>query len=174
MSKYFEYLNLFSLTPSLMVDGKSRPFSIFGCIIGFFTLSILIFQITYIIVEYFSRLNYTHNFYIDNLSKPEINLKNFKSGFVLVNPMGLELQDRNRLFQISAIFWDFYNPKYGDDRKIKIKTVNVPMIKCNQYKKDSLFYDDFKMLSEQYNHIECLDIEKINGTVHGSYGDIGK
>jgi hypothetical protein len=75
MSNFFELLNSFSQTPTLKINGNVRPFSIFASIIGFLLFTILITVNSYIIYQYFSRLNYTFNSYVDNLFYSDIDKK---------------------------------------------------------------------------------------------------
>jgi TM2 domain-containing membrane protein YozV len=155
--------------------GKKRPFSIFGSIIGFIALSIIITAISFILNDYFSRLDYNFNSYTDNLSVPDINLTDFKLGFKLVNATGGDYPDLKRFFKMSAIFWDIYNPKLGENiTTISVNKTIIPLIKCNQYRKNSLFYENFAFLSKNHIDSECLDFESLNKSLIGSYGDLGR
>ena len=175
MSKYFEYFNLFSRSPTLRVNARDKPSSIFGSIIGFLAISILIGAISFILNEYFSRLNYTINSYTDNLTKPNINLKDFKLGFKLINSAAKEIPDIDRLFKISAIYWDIHNPEFGDNTTgIMTRPIKIPIIKCDQYKNDSLFFDDFTNYAKNFKYIDCLDIPNLNLNITGAYGNLGQ
>jgi len=175
MSKYFEYFNLFSRSPTLRVNAKDKPSSIFGSIIGFLAISILITAISYFLNEFFSRLNYTINSYTDNLTKPNINLKDFKLGFQLVNSKGNDIPDIDRLFKISALFWDLNNPEFGYNKTgIIARPIKIPVIKCDQYKNDSLFYENFVNFSKNFESMDCLDIPNLNLNITGAYGNLGQ
>ena len=175
MSKYFEYFNLFSRSPTLRVNARDKPSSIFGSIIGFLAISILITAISYFLNEFFSRLNYTINSYTDNLTKPNIDLKDFKLGFKLVNSRGNDIPDIDRLFKISAISWDIHIPQLSDNTSsISAIPNEIPIIKCDQYKNDSLFYENFANYAKNFKYIDCLDIQSLNRNITGTYGNLGK
>ena len=169
-----KFLNLFSQVPNLRINGEIRPASIFGSIIGFLTISILISGVSFILYNYFSRLNYTINSYTDNKAKPNIDLKNFKSGFVIIDAMGLEFPEPERLFKISAKYWDIYLPVFGEDKEQEIEVTNIPTIKCNQYKNNTLHKDEFDKYSKMYDSMICLDIPRLNKTLKGVYGNLGR
>jgi len=170
MLKILKFFNLFSQTPQLKISGENRPFSIFGGIVGFFSISFLIAGITFILYEFFSRFQYTIESYTDNLEIPNIDLKNFKLGFSLYDLMGKKYPDQERLYKISARHWDIYIPKFGSNKTDSVKVTNIPMIKCNEYKNDSLFYEDFNI----YSHVSCLDFSNLNKNLSGIYGNAGR
>ena len=175
MLKYLEFLNCFSQTPALKIKGKKRPFSIFGYIIGFLTFSIILTAIAFILNDYFTRMNYTYNSYTDNLAFPEINFTDFKIGMKITNGTGGDYPDLKKFFKMSAVFYDIYIPKLGDNTTSNIvKLFDIPFIKCEEYNKNSLLYKDFSTLSKNYKDIVCLDFASLNKNLAGAFGKIGK
>ena len=167
------FFNLFSQLPSLRINGKIRPTSIFGSIIGFFAIMILLAGLTFILHNFFSRLSYTINSFTDNLAKPEINLKNFNLGFQVIDAYGTPFPDHDRLFQISALYWDVYLPKIGENKTQKIEFTNIPTIKCDQYKNDNLHKEIYDTYSKMYKNMICIDIPSLNQSLKGVYGNLG-
>jgi hypothetical protein len=106
MCSVFQCFNLFSQTPSLKINGNIRPNLIFGSIIGFITISILIVGFCIILYDYFSYMNFNVNYLVDNLAHPKIKLDNFKISLTLGDLKGVTFPDHDRLFTISAIYWD--------------------------------------------------------------------
>lgn len=82
------FFNLFSQKPSLRINGEKRAYSIFGVLIGIITIPILLTGIFYILYNFFSHFNYTISSYIDSSSIPNIDLKDFKLGFILTDARG--------------------------------------------------------------------------------------
>ena len=172
----WKFFNLFSQSPALKINGESRATSIFGSIIGFLICSILIGATSIILNDFFARLNFTLNSYTDNSAIPDIKLKNFKIGFILSDLMGKEFPDAERLFTISAMYWDIFIPKFTSNQTKQMSIVSyepIPTIKCNQYRNDTIFKDNFEKISEGYN-MTCLDIPGINKTLKGVYANLGK
>lgn len=174
MAKFFEFFNYFSQVPSLKVNGKEKPKSTFGSIIGIFSMSILIAVITYIMIEYFSKLNYTYTSYTDNLVSPNIDLKDFKLGFKITNATAGEIPELERLFEISALYWIIHIPRLGDNTtSTTAKPYNIPIIKCDKYKNGTIFYEDFASNAKNFKNFFCLDFESLNKNLTGAYGNIG-
>ena len=174
MSKILKFFNLFGQTPGIKINGEIRPSSIFGSIIGFFTVTILTSAIFFILHNYFSRLSFTINSYTDNSAKPDINLKELKLGFIITDPLGNQFQEQERLFKISALFWEIYLPKYGENKTQSFKFQPIPTIKCNQYKNDSLQKEAFDDLYKMNKNQTCLDIPSLNKNLTGVYGKLGR
>ncbi len=174
MSKFYEYFNLFSQTPSLKINAKSRPSSIFGSIIGLITITILIIEVSLLLYNYFSRLDYTFSSYTDNIVTPSIKLDEFKMGFDLRDNIGHELPDYDRIYTLGALFWDINIPVLGNNlTSISAKPYNIPIIKCNQYEEGSLFSEDFAKNSKNSKNLHCLDFKSLNRSLIGSYGNLG-
>ena len=169
-----KFFNIFSQTPSLRINGDKRPASIFGSIIGLLTISGLIGGMSFILFNYFSRLDFTINYYTDNLAKPNIDLKNIKLGLQIIDALGKQIPDHKRLFKISAKFWDIYLPVPGENKPQTVKLIDIPTIKCNQYKNDTLHEQEFDKLSSMYNDMTCLDLPSLNNSLKGIYGNLGK
>lgn len=174
MQKFLEVFNLFSQTPTLRVNGKMAPPSIFGSLVGFSAFTIMIIFLYFTLDDYFSLMNYTINSYTDNLAKPDIDLRNFKLGFKLIDSRAQNIPDVDRIFSISAIYWDCNNPELGSNSSISAIPIPIPVIKCDQYRKDSLFYDYFSQYARQNKDIKCLDFEAIGKNLTGAYGNVGK
>jgi hypothetical protein len=174
MSKIYEYFNLFSQTPSLRINGKSRPLSIFGSIIGLTSISIFITSVSIIFNNYFSRLNYTFNSYTDNLVTPSVNLDEFKMGFDLRTATGTDISDHDRVYSLGALFWEINVPLLGNNlTSISAKPNPITVIKCNQYEEGSLFSEDFVQYSKNSKNLKCLDFKSLNRSLIGSYGNLG-
>ena len=172
MSKLINFFDFFSQTPSLRINGEYRPFSIFGSIIGFLTITFLIGGISIFLNDYFSHLSFNVNSYTDNLAKPNIDLKNFKLAFLLVDLMGREYPDKERLFKITAKYADLYIP-LSRNTSVDVNFIDIPIIKCDEYKKDELFSDKYGMYSEMWD-LTCLDFSKLEKNLKGVYGNFGK
>ena len=145
-------LNIFSQPPTLRINGSDKPISIFGSIIGFFSISILFGAICFILNSYFSRLSFNISSYIDNSARPDINLDEFKLGILLTDIMGTSFPEHERLFTISAMMWNIYLPKFGENKTQKIDIVPIPTIKCNQYKNGTLLKGTYDDLHKNYQN----------------------
>jgi hypothetical protein len=174
------FFNLFSQKPSFRINGEKRPNTVFGIIIGIITIPILFVGVVYILYDFFSHSNYTINSYIDTSSSPNIDLNDFKLGFLLVNPEGKPFPDHDRIYKINALYWDIYIPKFNeietDINKIKNTTTNIiPSIRCDKYKNNTLHKQSFDLYSKKNNHIPiCLDIPNLNKNLTGVYGNLGR
>lgn len=166
--------NIFSQSPSLRINGESRPFSIFGSIIGFFTLITLLIGIFFILLDYFSQLNFKLNSYIDQSARPDIDLKDFKLAYLLVEPNGKDIKDIDRLFKISAMFWDIYLPKFGENKTQEIDITPIKNIKCNEYKNGTEHKEEFDNFHKIYETMICLDIPSVGKNLKGVYGNLGR
>lgn len=175
MLNFFEYFNIFSQTPSLRVNGKNKPFSIFGILVGMIAISIMIIAYCFILIDYFSRISFSITSYTDNLAMPDISLKDFKIGFQLLNHKGIEFPEADRVFQITAVWAKIKIPFLGDNTE-SISQISrfVPIIKCDKYSNDSLFAKNFADYSKKFKYLQCLDIPKLNRTISGSYGNLGE
>ena len=132
----FKSLDIFSESPSVKIDGKTKLKTKFGAFIGFLTISSLITGITIILNDYFSLLSYNFKSYIDNSIRPDIDLSKIKLGFTLTDGIGNPFSERDRLFSIKATFWDIYIPQLGDNYNTtkKVQISDIPIIKFNEYK----------------------------------------
>jgi len=175
MSSIFNFFNIFSQTPSLRINGQKRPASIFGSIVGFCSITILIGAMIYILFNYFSRLDYTINSYTDNLAKPNIDLKDFKLRFVITDTYGNEFPDYEKLFKISAKFWDIYLPVLGENKTQKIEISEIPVVLCKNLNLTNIDSDAISLVeySKMYN-ILCLDFSVLNKNLTGVYGNLGR
>jgi len=173
MQKLLKFFNLFSQKPSLRINGEIRPASIFGSIIGFFSILSTVPVIFYLLFEYFSRLNFTINSHTDNMIRPEIDLKKFKLGFALTDAMGREIPDADRLFQMFSKFWDLYVPEPGSNRSHSVKVQDVNFIKCNEHRNNTLFSDYFSASTDKIKSLSCLDLDTLNQNLTGAYGNLG-
>ena len=172
MIKFFKFFDRFSQTPTLRVNGKVRPTTIFGSFIGFFTISVLIAVISIILHDYLSRLTYNVNSYVDNSARPDIDLKKFKLGFFISDQLGRKYLDQERLFTISAKLWEVYIPIFGYNVSEVVEFKNIPRIKCNEYKNNTLFYENFELASKVID-ATCLDFTNLNKNLYGTHGNFG-
>ena len=173
MENFIRLFNLFSQTPTLKVNGKTRAPSNFGSCIGFFTISFLIAGISFILNDYFQGLTLKANSYIDNSVIPNIDLKTMKLGFLVSDYLGNELPDQERIFSIEAKFWTIQIPW----KKVitpKVKFEKIEKIKCNQYKENDLHRKELEEYSKLYKNLECLDFDSLNRNLTGSYENFGK
>ena len=132
--KVFFLLDQFSQTPSLKVNGKNSPKTIFGSIIGLGSILTLIIGLSYIIYDYYSRNSYTFSSYTDNSLRPDIDLKKLKMGFISSSTTGKIIPNFDRLFQFSAKHWDIYYDIITN--KEIIQSTNVPIIDCSKFLKN--------------------------------------
>jgi hypothetical protein len=96
-------------------------------------------------------------------------------GFKLTNASGGDLLDIDRIFSISAMFWEITIPDLGDNStSIKAVPTNIPIIKCDQYEEGSLFSENFVAFSKKFNDIKCLDFKTLNRSISGALGNLGK
>ena len=175
MSTYFHHFNIFSQFPTFRVSGNSKAYSFFGSLVGLISIVTLISGISFILIDYFTKLAYSINSYTNNLEIPNIVLKDLKFGFRILNQVGQEFElDVNRLFKISAIYWDVHIPVKGDNTtSIQVKPTQIPIIKCDQYTKGSIFYEEFASYAKNFRYIDCLDLESIGKNITGAYGNLG-
>ena len=171
MSGCLKFFNFFSQSPALRINGDRRPASIFGSIIGIFTIVGLISAIIYILFNFFSRLDFTINSYTDNSAKPNIDLKNFKLSFFITDIYGNEFQDHEKIFEISAKFWEV-NPFPADNDTQKIDFKNIPKIKCDRTflpnQDEKIYY------KSPYKNVTCFDLSKLNKNLTGPMGNLGR
>lgn len=139
----WKFFNLFSQSPVLKVNGENRPTTIFGSIIEFFSICIIIGAVSIILNEYFNRLSFSLNSYTDNSAKPDIDLQNFKVGFYLSKSTADKFHNHERLYTISAKIREIYIPKYGENTTQTITGTPIHTIKCNEYKNGYILKDDY-------------------------------
>jgi len=171
--KAIKSMDLFGQTPALKIDGNNRLTTKFGAFIGFLTISALITGISIILNDYFSFLSYNFNSYIDNSARPDIDLSKIKLGFHLIDGLGNQFKDRDRLYSIKATYWDIYIPTLGSNETQKVQISDIPIIKFNEYKKNDLFKEEAELYTKIYN-ADYLDFESINKNLSGIFTNFGR
>ena len=171
--KALKILDLFGQKPELKIDGNSRLITKFGAFIGFITITVLTTGISIILNDYFSFLSYNFNSYIDNSARPDIDLSKIKLGFHLIDGLGNQFKDRDRLYSIKATFWDIYIPTLGSNETQKVEISDIPIIKFNQYKNNDLFKEEAELYTKIYN-ADYLDFESINKNLSGIFTNFGR
>ena len=165
MSKWFKFFNLFSQSPGLRINGERKPATIFGSIVGFFTISILLSAITYILFNYFSLLDYKINSYTDNLAEPNIDIKNLQLDFFIMDSLGNEIQEPERIFEISAKFWEMYVDNLAENKTQRLEITDIPKIKCNHESAN-------QQLRNKYKNSTCFDLSKMNKNLTGPFKNL--
>lgn len=116
--------------------------------------------------DFFSRLTFRVNSYTDNQIIPDMDLKDFKLGFYVLDGAGNRIPDIKRIITISGFIWDVEIPKQSDT----VSNTTIPRIDCSQYKNDSLLYEEFK----NFPDLICIDLPSLNKKNYGVYGSRGK
>ena len=62
----------------------------------------------------------------------------------------------------------------GENKSQTVKLIDIPTIKCNQYKNDTLHEQEFDKLSSMYNDMTCLDLPSLNNSLKGIHGNLGR
>lgn len=83
--------------------------------------------------------------------------------------MGREFPDREKLYKISARHIDVKVPKLGSNETGGVFFTSIPFIKCNEYKNDTILYDEFSI----YQNSSFLDFSNLNKNLSGIYGNVG-
>ena len=118
-------------------------------------ISFLIFWICFILYNY---INST-----DNIANPNIDLKNFNLGYVILDAEGNQFPDHDRLFKISAMYTDISLPKdHKNITRKKMEFIDIPAIKCNEYKNNTLHKAEFDKYYQMYYSMICLDTPNVN------------
>jgi len=167
------YLDLFSQTPTLKINGKEKLTSIFGSIVGFLSLCITIIGLVYFSHDYFAKLTFSVNFFIDTGVSPKIDLKKFKLAILITDLMGNELPDKERIFSLNALYWDIFLPGPNDNNPQSLIPTEIPKIKCFEYKNDSLFKNETDFLGKKFK-TDCFDFESLNKSLYGNNNNFGE
>jgi hypothetical protein len=168
----FEFFDVFSQVQELRIKGKKRIPSVFSSIVGFLSICATVIGVVYYSYEYFAKLTYSTNFYIDNFGQPSIDLRKFKLAILLTDMEGNEFSERHRLFQVSAKYWNIFIPGPMDTRNRSLEYSTIPKIKCTDYKENSLFKNDTDNLGMKYD-TDCFEFENLPG-IYGSKRNFGE
>jgi hypothetical protein len=174
MEFFLRKFDLFSQTPSLKINGKKMPSTLFGSCIGLISISFLLSTIIYVIYSYLKRLSLTIDSFIEVDYHEEINLKEMNIGFLITDFLGREFPDQDRMFTIQAKFWEIYVPPELNNitKSADVKIENIDIIKCTQLKQHQ-YERNFKTYSQNYKNIVCLDLANLNRTISGIFGNYG-
>ena len=162
------FLDQFSTTPGVKINGQKKYFTNFGLIISFITI-VTIFALSI----YYSFICLTRKYYkilerMDNNIIPNSKIFENKISFTLIDPFGNEYEDPDRLFEIDAKFWDF-NKVIG--KKIIPSISDIPITNCTIHENPP-FEINFQRLNKLYPSSKCLDFSKLKTNLYGKYGSI--
>lgn len=163
----------FSQTPTLKVNGKKRATTIFSSIIGLLSIFGLTFGIIYLIYDYYCQFNYTFSSYKDNSIRPDIDLKDFRFGFILTDTVGNPIPNKDRLFSIEAKHWDIYFDVTSNSTDIKVS--NLPKISCYESLKNGNFEENLNVINSfaQSHGSYCFDFKSLDKNLTGIFNDLG-
>jgi hypothetical protein len=166
------FLDLFNKTPSLKINKSNSYHTIFGMTISIITLICITANFIYFTLTSFSRTNYQILERIDNKIIPTMELNKNKISFTLLNALGKEFSEPDRLFSIDAKFWEIIpQSKNGSFNEINTEIKNIPVKNCSIYKNGD-FGNDFVNQEKRYPTSKCLDFSNFDKKLYGKYGSL--
>ena len=166
------FLDLFNHTPSLKINKSNSYHTIFGLIISIITLICITANFIYFTYTSFSRTNYQILERLDNNLIPTMELNKNKISFILLNALGKELSEPDRLFSIDAKFWEnVVLSKNGSINENITQIKNIPVKNCSIYQ-NGAFENDFVNLEKTYPSSKCLDFGNLDKNLYGKYGSL--
>ena len=165
------FLDQFSQTPGLKIKGEKKYFTNFGLIISFITIVAMLALSIYFTFICFNRKNYKILERMDNNIIPNSKIFENKISFTIIDPVGNEYEDPDRLFTIDAKFWEL-NPSKEDDNIINPPIISeIPLTNCTIYENPP-FEIDFQRLNKLYPSSKCLDFSKLKINLYGEYAGL--
>jgi hypothetical protein len=171
MSKILKFFDFYSQGPTLRVNGDTRLATNFGSIISLLSLTLLFSGLYFILNDYFSYLTFNVNSFTDNTNTPDIDLKKFKMSILLIDGQGREYENPERLFKISAAYWNVKVNPISTNSYASVGLIDIPTMKCNNYT-DPTLNEEFKFYTGRYKSITCLNFDKINKNLTGIFGSV--
>ena len=165
------FLDQFSTTPGLKINGQKKYYTNFGLIISFITI-VTIFALSI----YYSFICLTRKYYkilerMDNNIIPNSKIFENKISFTIIDPVGNEYEDPDRLFTIDAKFWEL-NPSSKEDNIVNPPIISeIPLTNCTIYENPP-FEIDFQRLNKLYPTSKCLDFSKLKTNLYGKYASL--
>ena len=96
-----------------------------------------------------------------------------KLEFHLIDDLGNQFKDRDKLYSIKATYWDIYIQTLGSNETQKVEISDIPIIKFNEYIKNNLFKKEAELYTKIYN-ADFLDFESINKNLSGIFNNFGR
>jgi hypothetical protein len=167
MNKLY-FLDILTTNPSLKINNSNSFHTIFGMLISIITILSITANFIYFTHTSFLRTNYQILERVENNLIPSLNLKENKISFTLLDALGTEFKESDRLFSLDAKFWEMnYYGEKGNSVDIK----PIPLTNCTIYQNGS-FKEDFVNLEKLYPTSKCLDFNNLDKNLFGKYASL--
>ena len=178
-SNFIKFFDILGSKPELKINGNSRYITNIGILMGlisvFFTL---ILSISYIL-DVFSRTKFSIIYNFVNRIQPNVKLNKNQISLLLIDALGREIIDYDRVFNFNVKFWKIQVPKNTTATStnstnvtnfIPVNTIiDLPLRNCSDV--NYTFYNNFYVLfSKIYKSGLCVDFSSFNDTLFGEYG----
>ncbi len=177
INEYLNYLDILSFSPKMKIKGNTRFVTNLGkilsimCILSILTISFKT------IMDVLYRKYFTIVYNLDNREIPKIQINESQIAINLLDPLGREIQEHDRVFFFTAKFLKIEIPNnYSQTTNDYVQTylprntiIDLPLRNCSyfEYTKFPKFYETF---SKVYNSGKCIDSSNLNDPLYGKYG----
>ena len=176
--EFIQNLDILGYKPHIKVKGRSRYSTKFGILIGILTIITIIILTIILTIDVFSRSKYTIIYNLDSKIKPNVNLNDTQIALLLLDALGNEIQDYEKIFNFNVKYWKIEIPSdfsgnTTDYSKYLPKNViiDIPLINCS-YSNFKKFQDFYIRFSKVYKSGLCLDFSSLNDTLFGKYASV--
>lgn len=161
------FIDIFSQTPLLRIKNSTHFFTLFSLLVSLTTI-LSIFTITiYFIHSCFSRTNYQILERMEYKNIPQHKIFENKIGLTIIDPLGKEFKDHERLFSIDAKMWNMSPKKENNTPVID----NIPAVNCSIYVNEP-FEKDYTDLNQNFPTSKCLDFSNLKKNLYGKYASL--
>lgn len=169
--KYLRFLDIVSVSPRLKIRGEGKYITKLGICFGFLTiisiltLSIILFSE----VVNHEKINILYNIYTN--SDPTIDFRKSQIVLLITDAFGNEFENDDRLFDITAKFWNITFPIINDTMMpAKANILDVPMRRCKN-KTFEYFNSYYQSMNSAYNSLLCPEFGDKNISLVRKYGN---
>ena len=132
----------------------------------------------FFIIDVFSRTKFTIIYNLDNRETPNVNLKDQQIALILIDALGREIEDYERVFNFNVkhrkieIPTDFTSNKTDYSKYMPKNTIiDIPLRNCTEMNLPR-FKEFYTAFSTVYKSGLCLDFSSFNETLFGKYGSV--
>jgi len=177
--QYLNFLDILSFKPELKIKGNSRFITNLGKTVSLICILSIIIMSFFIVLDVITRKTYTIIYNLDSRGIPRISYNESQIAMFLLDPLGGELTEPDRYFNILAKFWNVeinnnYDQNTTESKQSllpKTTIIDLPVKNCStlNFPKFASFY---KSLPKIYPSVVCLDLINLNYTLFGKFGGV--
>jgi hypothetical protein len=163
--EFLSIIDFFSQTPTLKINKSDKYYTTFGLIISLISIMFITGSGFYFSFICFYKINYQILERLDNTLVPSFKISENKIMITLIDPLGNEFAEHDRLYDIEAKFWKIY----PSSENVTKPYIDVPVINLNLDKNET-FYDELKKVTRYST--KSLDFSKLDNNLFGKYGSL--